>query len=78
MFCPQVLQTQAMVSESQIIFFTRSQSNRVSSTQYIILVITTQFINSQYVCTGVTDCSLANRFADDGTREIKARSPSLC
>lgn len=75
---PQVLQTQATVSESQINFFAHSQSNKVSSRQDILLVITTQFINFQYVCTGVTDCSLANSFADDGTREIKVRSPSLC
>lgn len=74
----QVWQTQAMVSESQINIFAHSQSNKVSSRQNTILVITTQFINFQYVCTGVTDGSLANSFADDSTREIKARSPSLC
>lgn len=73
-----VLQTQAMASESQINFFAHSQSNKVSLRQNINLVITTRFINFQYVCTGVTDCSLANSFADDGTRETEARSQSLC
>lgn len=62
--------------KGKIIYFGRSQSNKVSL-QLIILVLTIQFINFWYVCTGVTDYSLANSFADDSRSEIKARLPSL-
>lgn len=63
--------------KGEIIYFGHSQSNKVSLQLSIILVLTIQFINFWYVCTGVPDCSLANSFADDGRREIKARPPSL-
>lgn len=63
--------------KGKINYFGHSQSNKVFWQVNIILVLTIQFINFWYVCTGVTDCSLANSFADDGSREIKASPPSL-
>lgn len=63
--------------KGKIIYFGHSQINKVSLQLNIILVLTIQFINVWDVCTGATDCSLANSFADDSGREIKPRPPSL-